>query len=231
MSDIDFTTEQPFADLIVISSDGQKLYFSKFALCAVSDYFRAMFNGGFKEGGSKEINLEESTELINTLFNLIINPKKYIKCDLKSLMILIDKYLMQDIKYRIEITLSYDYLSCDKTTVFNIAINYKLDLLKKVLIEKIFSRPGEPWLIGIRIKELDPSILTWEMTGDNLTDLLKKYQGECSTDKDKMNSVAKYITLEMAVKYPATVSNFLSFCDHTKETSVLYRKMYEMFRR
>lgn len=55
MSDIDFTTEQPFSDLVVISSDGGKLYFSKFTLCAISDYFKAMFNGGFKEGKSKEI--------------------------------------------------------------------------------------------------------------------------------------------------------------------------------
>lgn len=219
MSFVDFTKKQPFSDLIIISSEGDKLYFSKFALFSTSDYFKVMLNGQFKEAAQNEIKIEENTKSINSLLNAIFHGTIILSNELFDLMRLIDKYLMLDLKRTIEINISHDIDVCDMAAIINLCIEYKLELLKKTVLDRYYNG-----INNLDLNKVYVEVLTWQFDDIFLADLLDGFKDIYGEDNEVMNSIVKYIPMSLIEKSKnkELIMSFLDRCDHSDETSIIY---------
>ena len=73
-----FTEPHPLSDITIISAEGTKLYFYRICLSIHSQYFAAMFASQMKESKATEIQLPQSTDILNRIlshiFILCIKP-------------------------------------------------------------------------------------------------------------------------------------------------------------
>lgn len=219
MSFIDFTKKQPFSDLIIISSEDDKLYFSKFALFSTSDYFKVLLDGQFREADQNEIKIKENTKSINSLLNAIFHGTIILSNDLFDLMRLIDKYLMLDLKRTIEFNISCNIDVCDMAAIINLSIEYKLELVQKSVLDRYYNGINDLDLNTVYLE-----VLTWKFDDIFLADLLDGFKDIYEKDKEVMNGIVSYIPLSLIEKSKnkRLIMTFLDHCDHTDETSIIY---------
>lgn len=74
----DYFDSSDFYDCIVKSKEGYEFKLHRVVLAKISDVFKAMFTTKMNEGITKEIKLEEKTEVLRELFQLIYTGKTMI---------------------------------------------------------------------------------------------------------------------------------------------------------
>ncbi|CAI0448896.1 unnamed protein product [Linum tenue] len=143
--------------------EGKRFYAHKICLLASSDTFRAMFDGGYKEGQAKDVEIPNITwEVFDLMMRFIYTGSVEVNIDVAhELLRAADQYLLDGLKRLCEYAIAQDISVDNITLMYELSENFNAMTLREACILYIFQHFEElstkPWRSHL-IKRILPDI-------------------------------------------------------------------------
>lgn len=119
-------------DLILINAIDGTIHFPKNLLIQYSDYFKALFNGKFKDAAVQKVTLDDNLVFIKLLLEMVLNKDNILeRANVKYILHLADKYLFTHIKLKCEEFLIAYQETFEICKLVKMVYDYNLTILKK----------------------------------------------------------------------------------------------------